>query len=98
MSMFSQVRKPIIPMELSYSQGKVIDLMIRYMEDSPMKQSTQIGTESVNLRYTIKWFKEIQDGEDTRTLVSKKRRLNLMRWYYMDRLKKDLRNYIPLSG
>ena len=78
-------------MKFSTQQQIVFDLLIGYLrEDVKGKPSLikKIENESVNLTFTLKWFMNetlLGDSDGMR------RRLNQIREYYLDRLKKDIK-------
>lgn len=81
-------------MKLTINQKNVIHWMVKYLLEEPNKdRHIKMDRTMVNINYTVEWFQRIANGEAHRyhSNMKAKRRLNLVRYYYLDKLKKDIK-------
>ena len=86
-------------MKLSDKQKDVIHYMVKYLnEELENGNHTKIyvmrmNNVNVDIKHTILWFRNLWKGNVYNLLPDKlsKERLNIVREYYIDRLKKDIK-------
>ena len=79
-------------MKLDIRQRNVIKWMITYMKNEKPKLNIMMS-EGVDIEHTINWFQAILNGVQHESLNEwdSKQRLNIVREYYLDKLKKDIK-------
>lgn len=81
-------------MKLTDKQKEVIHYMVKYLKkDYKTQRYINIHNTAMNIDHTIAWFQHIWTGKLYQSLddTDSKKRLNLVREYYLDRLKKDMK-------
>ena len=86
-------------MKLSDKQKDVIHYMVKYLNEELETGNHEtiyvikMNNVNVDIKHTITWFRNLWKGNSYNFLTDKlsKERLNIVREYYIDRLKKDIK-------